>query len=127
MVRVGLSSPPGEAVVAISLTLITEGLALLTPGLVRAWGEVAPRWVPLVGGRRVHTFAAVVPAMLGAAVLCTTAGWFACTQTAGLIDRVTQTTSQQVLPLVRYSPLPAWAPLLAATTIACHRRRTTVA
>ncbi|MFZ4155601.1 hypothetical protein [Streptomyces pseudogriseolus] len=80
-----------EAVVAISLTATTEGLALLTLGLVRPWGEVAPRWPPLIGGRRVHTLAVVVPAMLGAAALCATAGWFACTQAAGLIEDVTQT------------------------------------
>jgi hypothetical protein len=113
-----------EAVVAISLTLITEGFALLTLGLVRPWGEVAPRWLPLIGGRRVHTLAAVVPAMLGAAVLCTIAGWFACTQAAGLIERVTQTPAQQALLVVCYFPLLAWAPLLAATTLAYYRRRT---
>lgn len=114
-----------EAVVALLLTAITEGLAMLTLGLVRPWGEVAPRWMPLIGGRRVPTLAAVVPAMLGAVVLCTIAGWFACTQATGLIGRVTQTPAQQVFLLVCYSPLLAWAPLLAATTLAYHRRRTT--
>lgn len=115
-----------EAFVAVSLTLMTEGLALLTVGLVRPWGEVAPRWLPLIGGRRVHPLAAVVPAMLGAAVLCTIVGWFACTQAAGLIGRVTQTPAQQVLLVACYSPLLAWAPLLAATTLAYYRRRTAV-
>ncbi|WP_030870129.1 hypothetical protein [Streptomyces sp. NRRL S-37] len=115
-----------EAVVAILLTLITEGLALLTLGLVRPWGEVAPRWLPLIGGRRVHTLAVVVPAILGAAALCAIVGWFACTQAVGLIDRVAQTPAQQVLLVVCYSPLLAWAPLLAATTLAYYRRRTSV-
>jgi hypothetical protein len=63
--------------------------------------------------------------MVGAAVLCTTAGWFACTQAAGLIERVTQTSAQQALLVVCYVPLLAWAPLLAATTLAYYRRRTT--
>lgn len=27
--------------------------AVLTLGLIRRWGRVAPSWVPLVGGRRV--------------------------------------------------------------------------
>ncbi|EMF24625.1 GntR family transcriptional regulator [Streptomyces gancidicus BKS 13-15] len=115
-----------EAVVAISLTLMTEGLALLTLGLVRPWGEVAPRWLPFIGGRRMHTFAVVVPAMLGAAALCATAGWFACTQAAGLIEHVTQTPAQQLLLVVCYAPLLAWAPLLAATTLAYYRRRASV-
>lgn len=114
-----------EVVVAVSLTLITEGLALLTLGLVRPWGEVAPCWLPLIGGRRVHPLAAVVPALLGAAVLCAIGGWFTCTQAAGLIRRVTQTSAQQVLLVVCYSPLLAWAPLVAATTLAYYRRRTT--
>ncbi|MEV8568287.1 hypothetical protein AB0436_22375 [Streptomyces sp. NPDC051322] len=115
-----------EVAVAVSLTLITEGLALLTLGLVRPWGEVAPRWLPLIGGRRVQRLAAVIPALLGATVLCTIGGWFACTQAAGLIGRVTQTPTQQVLLVVCYSPLLAWAPLLAATAVAYYRRGTTV-
>ncbi|EST36475.1 hypothetical protein [Streptomyces roseochromogenus] len=113
-----------EVVVAVLLTLITEGLALLTLGLVRPWGEIAPRWLPLIGGRRVHTLAAVIPALLGVAALCTIGGWFTCSQAAGLIERVTQTPTQQVLLVVCYSPLLAWAPLLAATTVAYYRRRT---
>ncbi|MGW3497134.1 hypothetical protein [Streptomyces sp. NPDC001020] len=113
-----------EMVVAVSLTLTTEGLALLTLGLVRPWGEVVPRWLPLVGGRRVRTLAAVMPALLGAALLCTLVGWFTCTQAADLMDRVTQTRAQRVLLVVCYSPLLAWAPLLAATTVAYYRRRT---
>ncbi|MFB7504914.1 hypothetical protein [Streptomyces broussonetiae] len=113
-----------EVVVAVTLTLMTEGLALLTLGLVRPWGEMAPRWLPFIGGRRVHTLAAVVPALLGAAVLGTLGTWFACTQAAGLIGRVAQTSAQQALLVVCYVPLLAWAPLLAATTVAYYRRRT---
>lgn len=113
-----------EAVVALSLTLVTEALALLTLGLVRPWGEVAPRRLPLIGGRRVHTLAAVVPALLGAVVLAAMAGWFTCTQAAGLIGRVAQTPAQHVLLVVCYAPLLVWAPLLAATTLAYYRRRT---
>ncbi|MFR9788392.1 hypothetical protein ACL07V_06900 [Streptomyces sp. MB22_4] len=114
-----------EAVVAVSLTLITEGLALLTLGLVRPWGEVAPRRLPLIGGRRVNTLAAAASAVLGAAVLCATVGWFAWTRAAGLMERVTRTPAQQVLLVVCYAPLLAWAPLLAATALAYYRRRTT--
>ncbi|MEU6595155.1 hypothetical protein ABZ923_39165 [Streptomyces sp. NPDC046881] len=113
-----------EAVVAVSLTLLTEALALLTLGLVRPWGEVAPRWLPFIGGRPVRTLAAAVPALLGAAVLGAVAVWFTCTQATGLIGRVTQTPAQHVLLVVCYAPLLAWAPLLAATTLAYYRRRT---
>ena len=48
------------------LTVLAECLGLLTLGLVRPWGEVVPRWVPLLGGRTVPPLAAVVPAALGA-------------------------------------------------------------
>ncbi|MEW2526512.1 hypothetical protein [Streptomyces sp. NPDC047071] len=47
------------------LSLLTEALALLSFGLIRGWGEVAPAWVPLVGGRRLHPAVALVPATLG--------------------------------------------------------------
>jgi hypothetical protein len=50
----------------IALSLVTEGAVLLTLGLVRPWGERVPRWVPLLGGRRVAPLAAVVPASIGA-------------------------------------------------------------
>ena len=53
----------------IALSLLSEGLALLTLGLVQPWGEVVPRWIPFLGGRRIPTMAAVVPAALGATAL----------------------------------------------------------
>jgi hypothetical protein len=41
------------------------GRGPLTIGLVRPWGEVLPRWIPLVGGRTVPVRAAVTVAGLG--------------------------------------------------------------
>ena len=35
-----------ESVYVLSLSLITEAVALLTLGLVRPWGERAPAWIP---------------------------------------------------------------------------------
>lgn len=43
--------------------------AVLTVGLVRPWGEVFPRWVPRLAGRRVPVTVAVVPASFVAVVL----------------------------------------------------------
>ncbi|WP_435810845.1 hypothetical protein [Streptomyces rubiginosohelvolus] len=37
--------------------MLTELIAILTIGLVRGWGEVAPAWIPLIGGRRVRPMA----------------------------------------------------------------------
>jgi hypothetical protein len=47
------------------LGLLSDGPAFLALGLVRRWGEVWPRWMPVVGGRRVRQLAALVPALLG--------------------------------------------------------------
>src|SRR5690349_19230098 len=50
----------------LGLFALSETLGLLTLGLVKPWGEVVPRWVPLLGGRRIPPLVAVVPATLGA-------------------------------------------------------------
>jgi hypothetical protein len=53
-------------------TLAVVG-AFLTTGLTRSWGEVLPRWVPGLGGRRVPPALATVPAAIVAAIV-TSAG-----------------------------------------------------
>jgi hypothetical protein len=45
----------------IVLSVISELLAFTAVGLVSAWGEVFPGWIPVLGGRRVPALAAVVP------------------------------------------------------------------
>lgn len=56
-----------------ALATLALGGAILTLGLVQRWGEVFPRWIPFLGGKRVPIPVAVVPASL-VAVLVTTAG-----------------------------------------------------
>ena len=51
------------------LSILSELLAFTALGLVATWGEVWPRWLPFLQGRRVPRPAAVVPAALGAVVL----------------------------------------------------------
>ncbi|WP_406314976.1 hypothetical protein OHA77_40930 [Streptosporangium sp. NBC_01639] len=53
----------------IGLSVVSEAGAFLRVGLVAEWGEVWPRWVPVLRGRRVPVLAAVVPAGIGAALL----------------------------------------------------------
>ncbi|MEV0317103.1 hypothetical protein ACIBKX_31265 [Streptomyces sp. NPDC050658] len=108
----------------LGLSVVSECLALLTLGLVRGWGEVVPRWVPLLGGRRVRTMAAVVPAALGAAGLLGLVGWFVYAAVAGLGSGVTDGPLQQAVLVACYLPLVAWPPLLIAVTAAYYRRRT---
>lgn len=43
---------------------------VLTIGLIRPWGEVFPRWIPFLAGRRVPVAAAAVPGGIVAAMLC---------------------------------------------------------
>jgi hypothetical protein len=113
----------------IGLSLFCEALALLTLGLVQPWGEVAPRWLPLIGGRRIPVLAAVIPAALGALAvtfITTTAaiGW------ADAGDPMPPGTTDPnpmyaVVMALCYVPLLAWGPLLAAVTVHYYRRRTT--
>ncbi|WP_371618386.1 hypothetical protein [Streptomyces sp. NBC_00454] len=109
----------------LTLTAVSEGLALLTLGLVQPWGEVVPRWIPLIGGRPVRPLAAVVPALLGAAALFFLSILVGIVQSNSLASgSLTTSATQDTVLVACYLPLVAWAPLLAATAIAYHRRRT---
>ncbi|MEU9133152.1 hypothetical protein AB0D08_34510 [Kitasatospora sp. NPDC048540] len=108
----------GAAYVA-GLSVVTEALALLTLGLVRPWGEVLPRWVPFLAGRRVHPQAAVVPAGLGAVVLTVLwtpfVLWWA-------VPHPGMTALGSTIAGLLYLPLVAWGPLLGAVTWSYYRR-----
>ncbi|MET8542852.1 hypothetical protein ABZW03_19680 [Kitasatospora sp. NPDC004799] len=119
----------GDRAYVIALSVVSEALALLCFGLVARWGEVWPRWVPVLGGRPVPVLAAVVPAALGSAALMvfpyglvmfslglTIRG----DRDLGLITHGWQT----VVFWAGYLPLAAWGPLLAALTVHYYRRRT---
>jgi hypothetical protein len=111
------------------LSLVAESLALLTLGLVRGWGEVAPRWLPLIGGRRIPTLAAVIPAALGAIAVTTititaTLGWAHAgdTMPPGSFEPDPDHVYAIVMTLC-YAPLLAWGPLLGAVTVQYYLRR----
>ena len=112
----------------IVLSLLSEGLALLTLGLVRPWGEVVPRWIPFLGGRRIPTFAAAVPAALGAAALM----WLSVVVVNGWNGPAAGDPDAPYYPhgfaaavmTACYAPMLAWGPLLAVVTVAYCVRRT---
>ncbi|UMP05539.1 hypothetical protein [Amycolatopsis sp. EV170708-02-1] len=123
---------PGPVYI-IGLSIVSELFAFTAIGLIAAWGEVVPRWIPLLGGRRVRPFAAIVPAALGAAAL--TVLW-----TAAVVTEMSGRTLQgDPLPAdyptkslhgwqlaffeLSYAPLLLWGPLLAAVCFAYWRRR----
>jgi hypothetical protein len=120
---------PGWVTVYVTvLNALMEGAAFLTIGLVRPWGEVMPGWVPYIGGRRIPTWAAVVPAAIGVVVLL-----FLTTQIAfnwGDPEPNDPDAGNYpsgvagVVMYVCYAPLIAWGPLLAVVTVAYCLRRT---
>ncbi|MGW4893198.1 hypothetical protein ACWEQL_13180 [Kitasatospora sp. NPDC004240] len=109
----------------VGLSVLTEALALLTAGLVSGWGEVFPRWVPCVGGRRVPPLAAVVPATLGGLVLVALFGtmplaWFGL---FGFHEVAYGNGWWLALSRVCIGPGVLWGPIVLALTYAYHRRR----
>lgn len=120
------------------LPTVQLGLALLTIGLIRPWGEVLPRWIPGLGGRRVPIGFAVGAATTGAILVG--AVW-----TLGFLPDVMFSFwnelgydrppgNSQAPPgcpneppgweIMRwYLPMILWAPLLLAVTWHYRRRR----
>jgi len=109
----------------VLLSLVAEGSALLTLGLVQPWGEIVPRWIPLIGGRCVRPMAAVVPALIGAATLTFLWTWSISNMWSHGFFGYFENDAQVVLVVVCYLPLLAWGPLLAVVAVAYLRRRTT--
>jgi hypothetical protein len=109
-----------------ALATLALGGAILTLGLVQRWGEVFPRWVPFLSGRRVPIPLAVVPASL-VAVLVTTAGlmFVRLTLTGGLGAIL----GEGVLGAENWAALapellwPLWGAALGAATLAYYYRR----
>ncbi|MEV0697454.1 hypothetical protein AB0I53_05985 [Saccharopolyspora sp. NPDC050389] len=107
----------------ILLFAVSEALGLLTLGLVQSWGESVPRWIPLLGGRRIPPLAAVVPAALGA-LACTGVVYYFFLSILFAGFPPGHTTAEEVILTVCYLPLLAWGPLLGSVTHAYYRRRT---
>jgi hypothetical protein len=116
----------------IMLSVLSELLALAAVGLVSPWGEVFPRWVPWLRGRRVPVSFAVIPAALGSAVLTLLWAWCAVNQLQGrgINGRPLPGDAplgfsdwQGILAVAAYAPVLLWGPLLAAVTVSYWRRR----
>ncbi|TWF76567.1 hypothetical protein FHX44_112460 [Pseudonocardia hierapolitana] len=114
--------PLWEKIYVPSLSVVSLGLALLTLGLVRPWGEVFAAWMPWIGGRRVPVALAVGAATTGALLL-----------TAFIVRGLAGGEPRHPLPpgcvppgwevLQLYAPMILWPPLLLAVTWHHHRRR----
>lgn len=103
----------------IGLGVLSDGLAFLTIGLVRPWGETVPRWVPVIRGK-------TIPARLVVAI-ATTGGLAATVLFSEMAvawpGNFTEVSGWTVLQTACYAPLLAWGPLVLAVTWAYARRR----
>lgn len=101
------------------LATVAVGGAILTLGLVQRWGEIFPRWMLGLAGRRVPPALAIVPALLIAAILIP-AGLadvrFALAGAMGPIELTWSTLGPTLL-------WPIWGVALAAATYAYYLRR----
>jgi hypothetical protein len=116
----------------IVLSAVTELLAFAALGLVSAWGEEFPRWIPVLRGRRVPLLFAVVPAALGAFVLTLLWTWAAVSLSLGkgINGRPLAGNAplgfgdwQGLAAVAAYAPLLLWGPLLGTVTVSYWRRR----
>ncbi|WP_063774811.1 hypothetical protein [Kitasatospora azatica] len=136
LVEHNATPPPGHGTELIQggwwyvivLSVVSESLAYLAVGLVSRWGEVWPRWVPGLAGRRVPILAAVIPAGIGATVLMVLPYSMVMFAQGKMLDGTHSTGAtthgaQTVAFWLAYLPLAAWGPLLAVLTVHYYRRR----
>ncbi|PWB53365.1 MAG: hypothetical protein C3F13_09485 [Anaerolineales bacterium] len=96
--------------------------AVLMLGLVQRWGEVFPRWMPGLGGRRVPMALAVVPASI-ISVLLIVGGlgiWSGYAQMAEAVAATGQDLWIVVGPTFLF---PVWGAALAVATLGYYYRR----
>lgn len=118
----GQGYPGWGTIHVVALSGLVFFLAFLTVGLVRSWGEVTPRWLPIVGGKPlsprvvvgVAASGAVAVTMLGVSQLVM---WFTIDASGGDLTGAARTVMGWC-----YAPLLLWGPLLGAVTFSYHRR-----
>ena len=113
-----------ENAYVVGLSVVSEATALLTIGLVRSWGERAPSWTPLIGGRRVPPGPVVAVALLGSlALMYIWVGAALAYADSELRDGFVS-RAWEALFVAAYAPLLLWGPLVAAVTFDYWRRHT---
>jgi len=112
------AADPSTRVWGLALSLGAWLGVLLTIGLIRPWGEVFPRWFPLVGGRHVPVAAAAVPGFTIAALLCFAA--------APMVLGASTLGLASMLEFALIFPCWFWGPMLALAVSGYvgHRRST---
>jgi hypothetical protein len=122
----------GERTYVVFLSVLSEVFAFAAIGLIARWGEVFPRWIPFLRGRRVPRRAAVLPAAIGAASLTLLFTLlFIASEIRGTTirggdlpaDSPGQAGWEAAWFYVCYAPLTLWGPLLGVLTVAYWKRR----
>jgi hypothetical protein len=109
----------------LGLALLALGGAVLTVGLLRPWGEVFPRWMAVLGGRRVPVRFAVGWA-LSVSVLVMVAGLFFVREmlTGSGLAGAPSAADQQPAAWLPVMFWPLWSLALAGAAL-CYRERRT--
>jgi hypothetical protein len=95
--------------------------SLLTMGLVQRWGEVFPRWIPFLGGRRVPPALAIAPATLvSLAVTVASVSIWRAAAADGFDLELGPDTWGPGGPILFWLP---WGVALGLATLAYHLRR----
>ena len=104
------------------ISLVSEAVSLSAFALVRPWGEMAPGWLPFVGGRPVRRELAVAAATAGSVALMLIWTWGFWDVWTG--DQARRMSSQFWAAVFAgcYAPLNLWGPALLMLTWAYHRR-----
>lgn len=118
-------TPVAELVyVTAILPTVQLGLALLSLGLVKRWGVVVPRRLPILGGRRVPIWLGVGAAVAGAFGIV---AFVFLSQVIGGSQPTREIPPGCELPgtdvMVLYLPMALWPPLLIALAVQYLRRR----
>jgi hypothetical protein len=107
-----------------ALATLAVGGAFLTLGLIRGWGDVFPRWLPVLAGKRVPPALAIVPGAL-VAVIVTAAGLMFVRQALTGTFTIGETIGRFRENWAVLGPellWPLWGVALAAATLAYYYR-----
>ena len=119
MLRAGQAEGNGVLGAPFGLACVAIGGAVLTLGLTRPWGEVFPRWLPVLGGKRVPPALAIVPAALVSTLVLAAGLAIARMWLAGAFVVEAESWGGSV-PMLLW---PLWGVALAAATLAYYYRR----
>lgn len=118
------ASPVEQVYVTALLPTVQLGLALLALGLIQRWGVVFPRWLPIVGARRVPIGFGAVAATAGAFGIVALVVWSQVIQGGQPTGPLAEGCEQPTWDVVRwYLPMALWPPLLLALVGHYVRRR----